>query len=295
MSPKGFSAGIGAFVFWGGFPLYWQLLTHVAAMEILMHRIVWSCVFMVCWVALFGGLQILSTVVKDGKQMRYCFIAAVLVAANWGIYIDAVNSQKVVETSLGYYIGPLFNILIGMVFFNETLRKGQWLAVAAASCGVAYLVYKQGHLPMSALGVASTFAAYGAVKKQVSLSAANSLLIESLLLFVPAAAFLLFSPWQNDSAFTVSAHNAIFLICGGVITAIPLLLFSYAAKTIPLSILGFIQYIGPTLQLSVGVFLLNESFDQTRLIGFSLVWLALILLAIEGSVATTARRLKTSG
>lgn len=292
MPVKGIFAAIGAFVCWGGFPLYWQLLTHVGALEILMHRIVWSCVFMVAWVSLFKGWHTVKAVLKDTQQMKHCLVAAILVAVNWGIYIDAVNDQKVVETSLGYYIGPLFTILIGMLFFNESLRKGQWIAVFSATLGVAYLIYKQGYVPLSALGVASSFALYGAVKKQVTLSAANSLLIESLMLFIPALGFLLFSPWFNEAAFTVSSHNAVFLICGGIITAIPLLLFGFAAQTIPLSILGFIQYIGPTLQLAVGVFLLNEHFDLTQLVGFSLVWLALVILTVESRVN---RHLKTDG
>jgi chloramphenicol-sensitive protein RarD len=282
---KGVLAGIGAYTLWGLFPIYWRLLEQDPAIEILAHRMVWSLVFMLGVLLLLGSLGQLAEALKNRRTLVIYTLAAVLLSLNWYTYIWAVNAGYVVEASLGYFINPLVNFLLGVIFFREKLRAGQLAAVLLAVLGVIYLTFNYGSLPWIALVLAFSFGTYGLIKKAAPLESMNGFSLETTVMFLPALGFLLYRQSAGIGAF---GHQGILitflLILAGPVTSIPLLLFGYSARKIPLSMLGFIQYITPTLQLLLGVFLYLEPFPANRLIGFSVIWAALLVYSLEGYV-----------
>ncbi len=280
---RGVVAGIAAYTFWGLFPLYWRFLEKDPAIEILAHRMVWSLVF----------IAILLTVQKEWSWLREAFrsrrtvllytLAAVLLAVNWFTYIWSVNAGYVVEASLGYFINPLINFLLGVIFLGEKLRIGQVAAVVLAALGVVYLTINYGSLPWISLVLAFTFGTYGLIKKTASLESMHGFSLETMVLFLPAFGYLLYRESAGIGAFGhQGALTTLLLVLAGPVTSIPLLLFGYAARRIPLSMLGFIQYIAPTLQFLIGVFVFLEPFPPARLVGFSIIWLALLVYTLEG-------------
>lgn len=279
---KGILSGIGAYTLWGLFPLYWKTLQTVPALEILGHRIVWSLAFLtlvLTWQRDWGWLRL---AIQDQQTLLTYALAGMLLAANWGLYIWGVNAGYIVETSLGYFINPLVNVLFGVIFLGEHLRQGQAIAVLLAGIGVLYLTFNYGQLPWIALGLAFSFALYGLIKKTASLDATHSLTLETMVMFLPALVFLLGREQIGVGSFGHFGWKvSILLVLGGVVTAIPLLLFGSAARRIPLSMIGFLQYIAPTLQFLIGVLVYQEPFPPERLIGFSIIWLALIIYTIE--------------
>ncbi len=282
---KGILSGVGAYLMWGLFPIYWKWLQHVPALQLLGHRIGWSFL-------LLAGLLVVSGQWRDfyarlnGHTLRVYSFAAILIATNWLIYVWAVNAGHIVETSLGYFINPLLSVFLGVMVLRERLRPAQWLPIGLAAVGVTYLTLRHGRLPWIALTLAFSFALYGLVKKLAPLGSLYGLTLETGLLFLPAAGYLMWSEWQGQGAFLHTGLIADVLMFGaGVVTTIPLLLFASAARAIPLTIIGLLQYIAPTLQFLLGVFLYHEPFDQTRLIGFSLVWMALIIFWVENYLA----------
>lgn len=286
---RGFWYGIGAYASWGVFPLYWKLLASVPVLEVVSHRIVWSAVLLVAYVAARGQLRPLRASLAEPGVIATYAAASALIAINWGVFIWAVGSGHVVETSLGYFVNPLLSVLLAVFVLGERLRRWQWVAVAVAAAGVAYLAVAHGRPPWISLVLATSFALYGLVKKRAPLGSVHGLTIETGLLTLPSAALLAWTQQAGDAAFLRSgALVDSLLVAAGAVTVAPLLMFATAAQRIPLLWIGLLQYIAPTLQLAIGVLVFGEPFTQDRIVGFSLVWLALVVFAVEGLVAHRA-------
>jgi chloramphenicol-sensitive protein RarD len=282
---KGILYSITVYALWGFFPIYWKLLHHVPALQLLGHRIVWSFLF------LLGVIFITkrwneSRAMLNAGTFRIYLIAALLIGVNWLTYVWAVNAGFIVETSLGYFINPLLSVLMGVLLLREQLRPMQLIPVALAAVGVAYLTFAYGQLPWIALLLAFTFGFYGLVKKIAPLGPVYGLTLETGILFLPALAYLGVVQADNTAAFLHAGITSDLLMIGaGLVTTIPLLMFASAAKQIPLTMIGVLQYIAPTIQFLIGVFIYKETFDQSRLMGFSIVWLALIIFWVENYLA----------
>ena len=283
---KGIWNGLGAYVLWGFFPIYWKLLHEVSALQVIGHRISWSFVLLIAVILLTRQWQEFRSAALAPKVIGIYAIAGVLLSVNWLIYVWGVNSGFIVETSLGYFINPLVSVLLGVLFLRERLRALQWVAVGLAAAGVIYLTLTYGRPPWIALSLAFTFGIYGLVKKLAPLGSLYGLTLETALVFPLALIYLVFVQSAGTGAFLHQGMvTDIVLIGTGVVTSIPLLMFASAARQIPLTMIGVLQYIAPTLQFLIGVFLYHEPFDQSRLIGFSLVWLALIIFWVENYLA----------
>ncbi len=279
---KGLICSVSAYLLWGFFPLYWPLLRPASALEILAHRMLWSVVFVGLLLTVTRGWPEVCRVAADRRKLMQLAAAAVLVSANWGIYIWGVNNHHVVETSLGYFINPLLTILLGVLVLKERLRRAQWLAVGIATVAIVVLTVDYGRLPWIALTLACSFAGYGFLKKQVSVGAMQSLAIETAVLSVPALITLLVLAGQSELTFGRHGPvNAVLLAGTGLVTAIPLLLFGAGARRLPLSTIGLLQYLTPVLQFAVGVGIRHESLPFATLAGFALVWVALVILSVD--------------
>lgn len=278
---KGILNGVIAYALWGFFPVYWKLLHDVPAPQLLGHRIGWSFLLLVAVILITRQWGNFRSAV-NARVLRIYFIAAILIGINWLLYVWAVNAGFIVETSLGYFINPLLSVLMGVLFLRERLRVAQWIPVILAAIGVAYLTIVYGRLPWIALSLAFSFGFYGLTKKLAPLGSLYGLTLETGILFLPAVIYLGITQANGTGAFLHSGVTADLLMVGaGVVTTIPLLLFASAAKQIPLSMIGILQYLAPTIQLLIGVFVYKESFDHTRLIGFGIVWLALAVFWME--------------
>ncbi len=278
----GVVSGLAAYSLWGLFPLYFPLLEPAGGVEIVAHRVVWSVVFVALLLTVVRRWGHVRAAVVDGRTMLVLSGAAVLIAANWLVFVYGVNSGHVVETSLGYFVNPLVSVLLGVVVFGERLRRLQWTAVAIAAIAVAVLTVDYGRPPWIALSLAGTFGLYGLMKKLVRVEAAPGLLVETVLVTVPAIAVLAFLHVDGASTFgNVSTGHALLLVSSGIATAVPLLLFAAAARRIPLSTVGLLQYVTPLMQLSIGVFVYDEPMPPARLVGFAIVWLALVVLTAD--------------
>jgi chloramphenicol-sensitive protein RarD len=272
-----------AFLCWGLFPLYFHALAAVPPMQILAHRMLWSLLFLII-VLLVRRQWAWLRIVRNPRVFGGFVASALLLSINWLIYIWAVNNGHVIEGSLGYFINPLVNIMFGALLLNERLRRAQWLAIAVAACGVAWLTWQAGTIPWIALALAISFGGYGLLRKTAALGALEGLSFETMVLFPLAAGYVIWLTLHGQNAFinTDSASTRLLLIAAGPITAIPLLLFASGARRIPLSVVGLLQYLSPTLQFLLGVWLFHEAFTPDRLVGFALIWSALALFALEG-------------
>ena len=272
-----------AYILWGLFPLYFKLLQTVPASQILMHRIIWSLAFVLVLLAGRRQWQWLRKLLTQPRVLLGFGVSAVLLSSNWLIYIWSVNSGRVVDASLGYFITPLVNVLLGYLLLKEKLRPMQWIAIALAAAGVAWLTWQSGQLPWIGLALAATFGTYGLLRKTAALGPLEGLTLETLLLVPLALGYLAWLGVQDQNVFhNAPAATRWLLAASGPITAIPLLLFAAGARRIPLSTLGFLQYIAPTLQLLLGVWLYREPFGGARLIGFITIWTALAVYSVEG-------------
>ncbi|MEO8408399.1 MAG: EamA family transporter RarD [Oxalobacteraceae bacterium] len=272
-----------AYVLWGLFPLYFKLLQTIPASQILMHRIIWSLAFVLVLLAWRRQWKWLPKVVRQPRVLLGFGASALLLSTNWLIYIWAVNNGRVVDASLGYFITPLVNVLFGYLLLKERLRPLQWAAIALAAAGVAWLTWQSGQLPWIGLALAATFGTYGLLRKTAALGPLEGLTLETLLLVPLALGYLALLGLQDQNSFhSAPAATRWLLAAAGPITAIPLLLFAAGARRIPLSTLGFLQYIAPTLQLLLGVWLYREPFGGARLIGFITIWTALAVYSAEG-------------
>jgi chloramphenicol-sensitive protein RarD len=279
---KGYLYAFLAYGMWGVFPLYWKALQDVPSVQILAHRVVWSLVFLVFLISLRREWEALRGMLSKRVLLVYALSGA-LVTLNWGLYIWGVNANHVVEASLGYFINPLVNVLLGVVFLRERLRPAQWAAIGLALMGVLYMTLAYGRLPWLALALAFTFGIYGYLKKTFPLNSLHGLTLETGAVTPLMLAYLVYLEVNGQGAFLHgSALRSILLALAGVVTATPLLFFGMGARLIPLSTMGLIQYLSPTIQFLLGVFLYHEPFDQARLIGFGVVWLALALYLVEG-------------
>jgi len=283
MQNKGLLYGILAYTMWGVLPIYWHLLNSVQASQILVARIIWSLTFLVILLSLRRGWGWVKPLLLQRQTLLIVGIAAILLSVNWFIYIWAVTAGFVVETSLGYFINPLVNVLLGTILLKERLRTGQWAAIGMAAIGVLYLTVHYRTLPWIALSLALTFGFYGLMKKKVHLGSAESLTGEMAVLFLPALVFSIYLLITGQAAIVNSSATIQLLLVGsGIVTAIPLILFAAAARREPLSTLGLLQYIAPTLQFLIGIFILKEPFSGSTLIGYVIIWFALILYSLEG-------------
>lgn len=283
---QGIFFGLAAYVLWGILPVYWKALELVSPFEILSSRFMWSCVFVFLliifqkkWPLFTKEVKQVFSNVKTGAAM---VAAGITISFNWGTFIWAVNNGHIVETSMGYYINPLVSILFAVVFLRERLDKMQLAAITCAFIGVASMVYSFGKIPWVSLTLAFTFALYGLLKKILPVSALTSIMLETLLI-TPLALVYEYSLWQQGFSFYASGNlQVIMMLTGaGVVTAIPLLLFTAGARLLPLKIIGFLQYISPTLTLLIGVFVYNEAFTASHLLAFGWIWAALLLFIVS--------------
>ncbi len=280
---RGILYGIGAYSLWGLLPIYWKALQSVPATDILANRVVWSLVFVVLLLTFRRNWDWLQPALGNPRIILTYVATTCLLAVNWFTYIWAVNAGFIVETSLGYFINPLFNVLLGMLFLKERLRIGQLLALSLALGGVLYLTFGYGSFPWISIVLAVTFGFYGLIRKTAPLESTEALALETAALFIPAFAYLLYLNVNGTGTFGNSDLATNLLLIGtGVVTGVPLLLFGAAAKRITLTNLGLLQYIAPTLQFLLGVLVYNESFGRDQLIGFGFIWLALLVYTIEG-------------
>lgn len=282
---KGILNGIAAYALWGFFPIYWKLLHDVPALQLLGHRIGWSFLLLLAVIVITKQWDDFRTKLS-GRTFQIYLIAALLIGVNWLTYVWAVNAGFIVETSLGYFINPLLSVLMGVIFLRERLRTAQWIPVTLATIGVLYLTFAYGRLPWIALLLAFTFGFYGLTKKLAPLGPLYGLTLETSILFLPAVIYLGIVQANNTGAFLHSGVTVDLLVVGaGLVTTVPLLMFASAAKQIPLTVLGILQYLAPTIQFLIGIFVYKEDFDQSRLIGFGIVWLALIIFWVESYLA----------
>jgi chloramphenicol-sensitive protein RarD len=285
--PHAMNAGIAyatlAFVMWGLFPLYFRQIAAVPPLEVVLHRSVWSLLFVLGLLAVlsrFGGLREVFT---QPRRLGLAGVSALLLFGNWLLYVYAVHSGQVVEASLGYFINPIVNVLLGVLVLHERLNRAQWTAVALAAAGVLWLTLLNGRLPWIALVLAVTFGLYGLMRKTASLGALEGLALETMLLAPLVVPALLW--WTLRGSGVMLQGDAVlnaWLLIGGPLTALPLLLFAAGARRLPLTTVGLVQYLSPTIQLALGVWVFHEPFDRTRLIGFAFIWSALLLYTLDG-------------
>ncbi|WP_430814432.1 EamA family transporter RarD [Carboxylicivirga sp. RSCT41] len=281
-----------AFLTWGLFPIYWKMLSHIPALEVLAHRIFWSLLFVI--LLLFWKKKLhLGDIFKNKKALSTLIVTGILIGSNWGIFIYAVNAGYIIEASLGYYITPLLNVGLGMLFLNERLNKIQFMALLLAAGAVLYLTIDFGRFPWISILLASTFAVYGLLKKLSGVEALPSLAIETLVLAPFALSYIIFKMSEGTGALFAESRTIDFLlIMAGVVTTMPLYWFGLGAKRISLTSVGFMQYIGPTIMLFLGIFMYHEGFPQEKQIAFSAIWVALALYSY--SIVRDYRKRKES-
>lgn len=280
----GIGPAIMAYLIWGLLPVYWKALDAVPPVEILAHRIVWSLFFLLLVLRWRGELGALRRLITQGRSLRHHGVAAGLLSANWLIYIHGVNSGRIIETSLGYYINPLVSVFLGVVFLGERMRRVQTLAVAIAAAGVVYLTWRLGRPPWIALALAFTFGGYGLARKKAGSDSLGGLTVETVILSVPALLLILAAELAEHGAMRSGfAGQRTLLVLAGVVTAIPLLLFGHAVRKVPLSTMGMLQYVAPTCGLLLGVFVYHEPFGPQQWAGFVPIWCALLLFSAEAA------------
>jgi chloramphenicol-sensitive protein RarD len=277
---QGVWIGLSGYVLWGLSPIFWKALNRVEAMDIVSWRVICTFIFVYACNAVLKSL-------KRGKGFFLPFsnnwlsmLGGILIGFNWGIFVWAVESERVVEASLGYFMNPLMNVFLGVVFLGEALRKAQWMAVVFAAMGVLWLTISLSAFPWVSLTLAISFALYGLIRKIAPASPLQGLTLETSTLLIPAVIFVLLRGNAEENL-TSDSTTLILILLSGAVTGIPLLLFASSAKRIPLSILGLLQYVTPTLQFILGVFAYNETFNSNRLIGYSIIWLGLVIFAMD--------------
>jgi chloramphenicol-sensitive protein RarD len=279
---QGIIYAILAFTFWGLVPIYFKLVISVSPTEILIHRIIWSVVFLTILVVATKQTSVLKKIIKDKKKMRILFLTSILVSSNWLIFIWAISNDKITEASLGYYINPIVNVILGMLFFSERPTKFQKFALFFAVLAIINEIISFGSIPLVSISLALSFGFYGMLRKKISLPSVAGLYIETLIISPFAIIYFLYLVYTSQNMFVFPPNYISWLlICAGLITVIPLLWFNAATTRIPLVKLGFLQYIGPTLAFLLGVFVYHEPFDEKKLITFAFIWIALIFFTID--------------
>jgi chloramphenicol-sensitive protein RarD len=294
MKGPGILHAVAAYLLWGLLPVYWKALQSVSPPQILAHRIIWSFVILGLVVLVRREGRASIALLRQGRAVRLHGLAACLLALNWLTYIHGVNSDRIVETSLGYYINPLFSVVLGVVVLRERLRRFQWLAVGIAFLGVGLMTLGVGRVPWIALVLATSFGLYGLAKKKAKAAALPGLTLETGVLVLPAIVGLTMLWLRGAGALGhADLSTQLLLVLGGLVTLAPLLLFAHAARTVPLSTLGLLQFLAPSVALWIGVAIYDEPFDRTRQLSFGLIWLALAIYWLE-TWRVSARRLPPS-
>ncbi|MBJ6978924.1 EamA family transporter RarD [Luteimonas sp. MC1895] len=289
---RGLWMAVGAFIIWGLMPLYWHLLKHVPSLQVVLHRALWSALLVAAFLTLTRGRGWLRAVFAQPRLAGMLLASGLLIGFNWSLYVWAVNAGHVVESSLGYFINPLLNVVIGVVFLRERLVPAQWVAVVLAACGVLWLTFNYGSFPWIALALAGSFAMYGLIRRQAQVDAVAGLGVENLYLLLPAAALLAWLELGGDGGFSDLRWGwgtNLLLVLGGALTALPLIGFAYAVRQVSLSTVGLLQYLAPTLQLLCGVLVFGEAFGRDRAIGFAVIWAGLAVFAIDGFIRARRR------
>ncbi len=276
---KGLLFGISAYIIWGLLPLYWKLVEEAGAYEILAHRGIWSLLICISLLALRKQLKSAYVMVRSSRTLSLLFLASGLLTINWGVYIWSVTVNRVVEAALGYYITPLINVTFGVLLLREKLRPPQWIAVALAAAGVVILTLGYGSLPWIALVLAISWGSYSLIKKSLNLGALETLSLETLFAFLPNLVFLFIIQGNGSAEFGSTWTISLLLFGAGAATVIPLLLFNGSTTRLPLSTVGLLQYITPTIMFFIGIFINNEDISKTKVIGFAFIWLALAVLS----------------
>jgi len=279
---SGILYALATYILWGLFPIYWKQLHHIDAAQLIGHRIIWA--FIMLMLVIIGTRQWGKFRAKlNASTLKAHGISALLLSVNWLTYVWSVNNGYIIESSLGYFINPLFSVLLGVLFLKEKLRPMQWIPLGLATLGVLYLTFSYGRLPWIALTLAFSFGFYGLLKKKSSLGSLYGLTLETSIMLLPAFGYLIYVVSQGQGVFLqINASTDLFLIGAGAVTAIPLLLFAKAVQRIPLTMLGLMQYIAPTIQFLIGVLLYKEEFTSSQAFGFGIIWIALIIFWGEG-------------
>ncbi len=277
---QGFVYGVIAYSMWGVFPLFFHLLRDVPSTEVLLHRVIWSFIFVMVIILLSGQKQRVFQALRNPDLVKGLFFSSMLVTVNWLIYIWSVAQERVLESSLGYFLTPLVSVFLARVFLKEQLDQSRKIAIILAALGILWLIFSLGYLPWVSLSLAISFGLYGLVRKQLEVDTVTGLTLESGIMLPLAMGYWGFLLWQGDSFFYLAGSRiTMLLMVSGVVTALPLLFFASATKKLSLSAIGFMMYINPTLQFVIAVFILNESFDENQLIGFAFIWCALFVFS----------------
>ena len=275
-----------SYTIWGFFPIYWKALAGISPLQLICHRIVWSFLLLAVMLARSQEFRAMWQAAQSPRIVIIYAVAGAAIAGNWLLYVWAVGVNEIVQISLGYFINPLLSVVLGMIVFHERLRRLQWVSVALAAAGVVYLTVALDSVPWIALVLAASFGTYGLMKKLAPLGPVQGLAFETGILFIPAAAYLIGEEVAGRGAFMhVGPLHNVLMLGGGPVTTLPLLMFAAGVRRIPLSLVGMLQYINPTLQFTIGVMLYKEPFTSVQLVGFGLVWTALALFAVEGYVS----------
>lgn len=280
---KGLLIAASAFGIWGLMLLYWHLLKTVPSLQIVAHRVLWCTVLVAAWLLWSQGRGWFKTILAKPRLAAMLTLSGVCIGINWGLYIWAVNAGHVVESSLGYFINPLLNVVIGTLFLRERLNPVQWVSVAITAAGVLWLTFNYGSFPWIALTLATSFGLYGLIRKLAAVDSVTGLGFENAVLLLPALGYLLWAETSGQGGFFGAwgfGADAL-LIFGGALTALPLIAFSFAVRRVPLSTIGLMQYIAPTMQFLIGVLVFQEAFDRDRAIGFIVIWIALAIFAFD--------------
>lgn len=285
---KGIGFAAGSYLLWGILPVYWKQLQGVSSLQVLGHRVVWSLVFLLLLLVITGGLAGFKTEVqgisRQPRQVFFIIVATIMLNFNWGLYIWAVNSDRIIQTSLGYYINPLVSVLLGMLFLRERLSFWQWAAFILAGFGVIGLTAETHSFPWVSTSLAVTFGLYGLLKKVVNIGSITGLTLETALASVFALAYLLYVNSTGSGAFHLNlSSTTLWLLGAGVVTATPLILFGAGARRLPLYAVGFLQYISPTIALLLGVLVYHEPFSRAHLLSFGVIWVALVVFSLANS------------
>lgn len=270
-----------AFVFWGLFPLFWKQLEEISSLEVLGHRIFWSFLFLFVFLILRNKKSEIYRTFKDKKSLFKLMFSTLIIGTNWYLYIWAVNNGYIIETSLGYFINPLVNVLFGRIFLKEKLRPFQWLAVLLAFSGILYMTLNYGQFPWIALTLAFSFGFYGLIRKITNVNGSIGLFVETTLILPLALLYLVYLKLNNAFSFGINWHPTLFLMLSGVATSLPLIWFANSARRLKLSTLGFFQYIAPSLQLALAVFVYQEEFTKIHFVTFGLIWIAIAVFISE--------------
>lgn len=278
---RGIIMALSAYIFWGLHPIYWKLLKHVPAVEILSHRILWSLVFFIIIISFRKEWQGLKTKFKNSENKLMLFFPAFLISSNWALYIWAVNSNYIVETSLGYFICPLVSVFLGVIVLKESLRKIQWLTVSIAVISVLIMTFIYGQFPWIAIYLAGTWGLYGLLRKKSPLNAVEGLTIETALLSIPVIIYLIYLEFTGSTSFFIDGQTSLLLVGTGIISGLPLIIFIIGSRLIKLSMIGILQYVYPILILLIGIFIYNEPLMESRIVGFIFIWIAVVIYSVD--------------